>query len=117
MAGGALAICSVIGSGLLADRFGQRWVLWVSTGLITLLCPTIYWLDTHPVVYILIGFLLLGFAHGQASAIVPDRFPPEYRDQVHPETYELARCRGRCSVHGLGPEYTFVRYVLVRRVD
>ena len=79
MAGGALAIFSVIGSGLLADRFGQRWVLWMSTGLITLLCPTIYWLDTHPVVYILFGFLLLGFAHGQASAIVADRFPPEYR--------------------------------------
>ena len=79
MAGGVLAICSVIGSGLLADRFSQRWVLWVSTGLITLLCPTIYWLDTQPVVYILLGFLLLGFAHGQASAIVPDRFPPEYR--------------------------------------
>ncbi|MEM9421009.1 MAG: MFS transporter [Pseudomonadota bacterium] len=79
MVGGGFAIVSVIMSGILADRFGRRWVLLVSTGLIPLLCLTISTLDTNPTIFILFGFVLLGLAHGQASAIVPNRYPPKYR--------------------------------------
>ncbi|MEO0971599.1 MAG: MFS transporter [Pseudomonadota bacterium] len=77
--GGALAIVSVILSGVLADRYGVRWVRWVSTGLIPILCLTIGTLREHPGIYIIFGFVLLGFAHGQAGAQSASRFPPEYR--------------------------------------
>ena len=36
-------------------------------------------LNFAPALFILPGFLLLGFAYGQASAIVPNRYPPEFR--------------------------------------
>jgi MFS family permease len=79
MGGGALAVVAVIASGLLADRFGRYRMLWVSTGLIPVLCLTILTLDSVPAVYILLGFTILGLAYGQASAIAPDNYPPEYR--------------------------------------
>lgn len=77
--GGVLAICAVVASGLLADRFTKRRVLWISIGLIPVLCLTIHTLDTAPAVYILLGFVILGLSYGQSSSIVPNRFPPRYR--------------------------------------
>lgn len=77
--GAILAVFGVIMSGILADRIGRQTVLWISTSLIVLLCLSIGTLDTAPWVFILLGFLLLGFAYGQASAIVPNRFPSQYR--------------------------------------
>ncbi|MEM9708014.1 MAG: MFS transporter [Pseudomonadota bacterium] len=79
MGGGAIAVMTVILSGILADRYGRRWMLWVSTGLIPILCLTIQFLDTAPAVFIFFGCAVLGLSYGQASAIVPNRFPPEYR--------------------------------------
>ena len=46
--------------------------------MISLLCLTIGTLDSHPAIFILLGFMLLGFAHGQSGAIVPKRFKPKY---------------------------------------
>jgi len=77
--GGVLAIASVILSGVVADKFGRRRVAWWSTAMITLLCLTIPTLDTMPWVYILFGFVLLGFAHGQSGAVTTGRYPIEYR--------------------------------------
>ncbi|MEM8871470.1 MAG: MFS transporter [Pseudomonadota bacterium] len=77
--GSVLAIGSVMLSGILADRYSKRRVLLISTGAILLLCLTIQTLDTYPAIYILFGFFLLGLAYGQASSIVPNRYPPEYR--------------------------------------
>lgn len=77
--GGVLAICGVLASGILADRYTKRRVLWVSISLVPVLCLTMYTLDTAPAVYILFGFILLGFAYGQSSSIVPNRFPPKFR--------------------------------------
>ncbi|WP_022706928.1 MULTISPECIES: MFS transporter [Paracoccus] len=77
--GGSLAIVSVMASGPLADRFGRRTLLGVTTALIPLLCLTIGTLDTAPGVFIVTGMVLLGLAYGQASAIVPNRYPTQFR--------------------------------------
>ncbi|MEM8569997.1 MAG: MFS transporter [Pseudomonadota bacterium] len=78
LTGGTLAILTVIASGVLADRYQKRTVLWASIALIPLLCLTLPTLGSVPSVYIIFGFVVLGLAYGQASAIVPNRFPPEY---------------------------------------
>ncbi|MEM9438966.1 MAG: MFS transporter [Pseudomonadota bacterium] len=79
MGGGTLAVLSVMASGILADRLGRQRTLWLTTACIPFLCLTIKTLDSYPSIYILFGFILLGLAYGQASAIVPDRYPPAYR--------------------------------------
>ncbi|MEM7004478.1 MAG: MFS transporter [Pseudomonadota bacterium] len=79
MLGGALSIGSVIASGILADRFGRNWVIWASNAMIVVLCLTINTLETNPAIYIILGFVLLGFAIGQASAFSPDRYKAKYR--------------------------------------
>ncbi len=77
--GGVLACATVVLSGVLADKFSKRRVLWVSVALIPVLCLTIYTLDSYPAIYILFGFVVLGFSYGQSSSIVPGRFPAKYR--------------------------------------
>jgi len=77
--GGTLAIGAVILSGVLADKYGQRAIHWAVTGSIVLLCFLIPTLETNPAIYIVVGFILLGFSYGQASAIVPGRYPPRFR--------------------------------------
>lgn len=77
--GGGLAITGVIASGYLADKLGQRVVHWTVTALTPILCLTIYTLETQPWIFLLFGFTLLGFSYGQASSVVPGRFPPRFR--------------------------------------
>lgn len=77
--GGTLAVFAVIATGVLADRFGRRYVLGVSTALILVLCLMIGTLTTNPATFILFGFVVLGLTYGQASAIVPRRFERKYR--------------------------------------
>lgn len=77
--GGALAILTVIASGLLADRFSRRTVIATSTLLIVILSLMIGTLAHYPYVFILLGFMILGLAYGQAGAVVPKRFPRKYR--------------------------------------
>lgn len=79
MFGSALAVAGVIVSGVLADRLGRERVLLACTGLIFILCLTLPTLESMPVIFIILGFIILGLAYGQASAIVHDRFRPEYR--------------------------------------
>lgn len=79
MIGGALAIFTVILSGVFADRFAKRRVMAASTALILILCLTIGTLSETPTIFILLGFLILGLCFGQASAIVPKRFMEGYR--------------------------------------
>lgn len=79
MLGAGLAIIAVIFSGTLAEVFGRRKVVFGTTLLIVALCLTLPTLAEAPVVFILCGFFVLGLAYGQASAIVPNRFRPEYR--------------------------------------
>ncbi len=79
MMGGALAILTVIASGLLADRYNRRTVIAISTALIVALSLMIGTLAHYPYVFVLSGFMILGLAYGQAGAIVPARFPRKYR--------------------------------------
>ncbi|MEM7440115.1 MAG: MFS transporter [Pseudomonadota bacterium] len=78
MIGAVIACGTVILSGVLADRFHKRGVLWASVALIPFLCLTLPLLDGNPGIYILLGFAILGLAYGQASAIVPNRFPADF---------------------------------------
>ncbi|WP_394155149.1 MFS transporter [Loktanella salsilacus] len=77
--GGSLAIGTVIASGLLADRYTSRAVLFVASILTLALCLTIGTLDTTPSIYIILGFLVFGLSYGQSSSIVPNRFSAETR--------------------------------------
>ncbi len=77
--GGALAVVAVILSGILADRFSKRLVLWVSCALILVLSATIGTVETNPAVFVVFGFIVLGLSYGQSSSIIPNRFRPEYR--------------------------------------
>ncbi|MEM9045557.1 MAG: MFS transporter [Pseudomonadota bacterium] len=77
--GGMLAVFSTIASGILSDRFGRPRTLGICTLLVPVLCLSIPTLDSYPWVYILFGFILLGLAYGQSSAIAPSRFEPAYR--------------------------------------
>ncbi|MEL6690063.1 MAG: MFS transporter [Pseudomonadota bacterium] len=77
--GAGFGIVTVIASGFIADKVGQRVVHWAVTLAIVLLCLTITTLDTNPAIYIILGFILLGFSYGQASSIVPGRFPKRFR--------------------------------------
>ena len=79
MLGAGLAILTVICSGLLADRLGRQNVMLGTTVLIVLLCLTLPTVQTAPYIFLIFGFIVLGLAYGQASAIVPNRFRPEYR--------------------------------------
>lgn len=79
LVGGALAILTVIVSGVLADRIGRRKVIALSTILIAILSLMIGTLAHYPYVFILFGFMILGLAYGQAGAVVPKRFPRKYR--------------------------------------
>ncbi|MEM0936248.1 MAG: MFS transporter [Pseudomonadota bacterium] len=79
LCGGVLAILTAIASGVLADRYHKSAVLWASITLIACLSLTLPLLPTAPGIYIIGGFAVLGLAHGQASAIVPNRYPPRYR--------------------------------------
>ncbi|MDC0116010.1 MFS transporter [Octadecabacter sp.] len=77
--GGALAIVAVIVSGLMADKYSMRRVLWISCALVPLLGLSIGTLNTTPQIFIVFGFIVLGLSYGQSSAILPNRFAPEFR--------------------------------------
>ncbi|MEM9532127.1 MAG: MFS transporter [Pseudomonadota bacterium] len=88
--GGAFAVATVILSGVLADRLGRRWVLTVSTTMIIALCLTIGTLESHPWVYIIFGFLLLGFAQGQAGVTDAGRYKKKYAYSASALDHNLA---------------------------
>ncbi len=77
--GGGLAIVTVILSGVLADRYGRRWVTATSTVMISALCLTIGTLEENPATFILLGFVLLGLSHGQSGAVTTGRYKAKYR--------------------------------------
>ncbi|MEM1036377.1 MAG: MFS transporter [Pseudomonadota bacterium] len=88
--GASLGICTMIASGVIADRYGRRRVLLISTALIALLCLTIQTLNNSPAVFIIAGFALLGFAHGQSSAVSSGRFKEAYRYSASALSINLA---------------------------
>jgi MFS family permease len=83
MGAAVVGVLAILASGLLADRVGRRMVLGVSAVLIGAysgFAPQLLDAGTAgELVYMLVGFLLLGLAFGQSSGVVNDRFPPEHR--------------------------------------
>ncbi len=82
---GGAVVCALamLASGVVADRVGRRRVLGTSAVLIGAfsgLAPRLLAAGgLGQVVYMLTGFVLLGFAFGQSSGVVNDRFEPHRR--------------------------------------
>lgn len=77
--GAAFAVLGVILSGVVADRTNRRTVVKWSLPCVGVIGLFIFLLHGAPWVFLLPAFAILGFAHGQAGAVVPNRFKPEYR--------------------------------------
>lgn len=83
MVGAGLGVLAMLASGLIADRIGRRMVLIISAVLIGAYSGFAPQLLSAGAIgeaaYMIVGFILLGFAFGQASGLVNDRFPPHHR--------------------------------------
>jgi MFS family permease len=83
MVGAAVCVVAMLASGALADRIGRRMVLIISAvaiGAYSGFAPQLLNAGTvGETAYMLVGFALLGLAFGQASGLVNDRFPQQYR--------------------------------------
>ncbi len=77
--GATFAVCGVILSGIVADQSDRRSVVKWSLPFLAVTGIFIFALNGAPWLFILPAFTALGFAHGQAGAVVPNRFKPEYR--------------------------------------
>lgn len=85
MAGAAIAIMTMLISGLVADRIGRRTTLGVGAVLIAIfslvgMLPVFsHGTNTGAYLFILVGFALLGFSHAQAAGAVNSSFAPRFR--------------------------------------
>jgi MFS family permease len=81
--GGAIAIPSMIVSGMIADRYGRRTTLGIGAAMIAVYSGWTPMLlngsQSGAYAFILIGFALLGFAHAQAAGAVNSSFASRYR--------------------------------------
>jgi MFS family permease len=78
MVGAVFGVLAILASGLLADRFGRRYVLGVSAALIGVYSGFAPQLlnqgELGEVIYMILGFILLGLAFGQSSGPVNSAF-------------------------------------------
>lgn len=96
MFGAVLCIVSMLLSGQVADRIGRRATLAIGAGLIALfslvgLLPV--FLQGTPLgalLFVLGGFVLLGFCHAQAAGAINSTFPSQYRYSGAIVTSDLA---------------------------
>ena len=83
MLGAVVGILAMLASGVIADRVGRRAVLGVSAvaiGAYSGFAPRL--LDAGglgELIYMIVGFALLGLAFGQSSGVVNGNFPPQHR--------------------------------------
>lgn len=93
-AAAAVGVVAIIASGVLADRVGRRSLLGASAAgiaIFSIFAPFV--LDAGPtgeVVFMLIGFALLGLAFGQSSGAVASEFQTRYRYTGSALTSDLA---------------------------
>ena len=89
-----VGIVAIIASGLLANRFGRRTVLGVSAAAIAVFsgfAPQL--LDagtTGEIIFMIVGFALLGISFGQSSGALSARFHPRHRYTASALTSDLA---------------------------
>ena len=85
---------AIIASGVMADRVGRRTTLGVSAVLIAVFSGFAVVLLGHDfggeLAYMVIGFVVLGLAFGQASGAVASNFPTRYRYTASAMTSDLA---------------------------
>ncbi|WEK06440.1 MAG: MFS transporter [Candidatus Devosia phytovorans] len=78
-----ICIATIVLSGVLADRFGRRWLLGVTAVLIAIYSIFAPLLleggSTGEIAYMVIGFTLLGLSFGQSSGVVAANFSKLYR--------------------------------------
>jgi len=96
MFGSLLCIVSMLLSGQVADRIGRRSTLALGAGLIALfslagLLPVfLHGSALGGLLFVLGGFVLLGFAHAQAAGAINSTFPSAYRYSGAVITNDLA---------------------------
>jgi len=96
MFGAALCLVSMLLSGQVADRIGRRATLALGAGLIALfslagLLPVfLHGNVLGALLFVLGGFVLLGFTHAQAAGAINSTFPSRYRYSGAVVTSDLA---------------------------
>ncbi|AUW59878.1 MFS transporter [Sphingobium sp. SCG-1] len=92
--GGLVGVLAVLASGSLADRFGRRYVLGVSAAAIAAFSGFAPQLldggDLGEVIFMVLGFALLGVAFGQSSGALNGNFPAAQRYTGAAITSDLA---------------------------
>ena len=90
----AIGVASVIASGVLADRFGRRKLLGatsVGIGIFALAAtPLLDGGSMGETAYLVIGYILLGLAFGQASGVIAQNFAQRNRYTASAITSDLA---------------------------
>ncbi len=92
--GGAVGVLAVLASGLIADRVGRRYLLGASAAGIAVFSGFAPQLldggDVGEVIFMVLGFALLGIAFGQSSGAVNSNFPQAQRYTGAALTSDLA---------------------------
>jgi MFS family permease len=83
MAGAAICVAAIVASGILADRLGRRRILGVTAAAIAAFSGFAPQLlnggEAGQMVFMLLGFILLGLSFGQSSGAVASSFPIGHR--------------------------------------
>jgi MFS family permease len=112
MLGAVVGLAAVVASGVIADRVGRRYLLGVSAAAIAAFSGFAPQLlnggDAGEVVFMIVGFALLGVSFGQASGAVTSNFPSHDRYTGAALTSDLAWLVGA----GFAP---FVALILASR--
>lgn len=90
----AVGVAAIVYSGHLADRFGRRTVLAASAAAIAVFSGFAPQLlaggELGEIVFMVLGFILLGIAFGQSSGALSNRFAPSHRYTASALTSDLA---------------------------
>jgi MFS family permease len=94
MVGCVVGLVAIAASGTFADRIGRKRLLAISAGAIALFSVFAPLLlaggDRGEVIFMMLGFALLGLSFGQAAGSVTDNFRPRYRYTGAALTSDLA---------------------------
>ncbi|RYD50774.1 MAG: MFS transporter [Sphingobacteriales bacterium] len=90
----ALGLVAVVASGPIADRIGRNTLLSITAGAIAAFsgfAPQLLGAGAAgEIVFMTLGFVILGLSFGQSSGVVADRFRKEYRYTASALTSDLA---------------------------
>jgi len=94
MLGAVVGVASIVASGLIADRMGRRMILTVTAGAIAAFSGFAPQLlnggDVGEIIFMFVGFILLGLSFGQSSGAVASSFPIAHRYTASALTTDFA---------------------------